>query len=64
MSGPMKGAPRDESFANTSVGKIEHSCDMLQRGDILLPFTERPAPPIKSEAHFERSRRQTASPWR
>ena len=33
--------------------KIEHSCDLLQRGDIVLPFTERPAPPIKSEAHFD-----------
>jgi hypothetical protein len=40
-------------FANTSVAKIEHSCDILQRGDTLLPFTERPAPPIKYEAHFD-----------
>lgn len=40
-------------FADTSVARIERSCDMLQRGDILLPFTERPAPPIKSEAHFD-----------
>ncbi len=40
-------------FANTSVARIEHSCDMLQRGDILLPFTERPAPPLKPEAHFD-----------
>jgi hypothetical protein len=41
-------------FAKTSVGRIEHSCDTLQRGDILLPFTERPAPPLKSEASFDK----------
>ncbi len=40
-------------FANTSVATVEHTCDLLQRGDILLPFTERPAPPLKSEAHFD-----------
>jgi len=40
-------------FADTSVAKVEHSCDLLQRGDILLPFTERPAPPIKLETHFD-----------
>jgi hypothetical protein len=41
-------------FAHTSIGRVEHSCDMLQRGDILLPFTERPAPPLKSEANFDK----------
>ena len=25
----------------------------IQRGDIVLPFTERPAPPLKSEANFD-----------
>lgn len=40
--------------SNTSIAQIEHSCDMLQRGDILLPFTERPAPPLKSEDTFDR----------
>jgi len=39
---------------DTSIGQVEHSCDYLQRGDILVPFTERPAPPLKSEAGFDR----------
>jgi len=39
---------------DTSIGRLEHSCDYVQRGDILLPFTERPAPPLKSEADFDR----------
>src|ERR1039457_5470223 len=39
---------------DVSIGQVEHSCDYVQRGDILLPFTERPAPPLKSEAIFER----------
>jgi len=40
-------------FANTSVAKVEHSCDILQRGDTLLPFTERPAPPLKPVQNFD-----------
>jgi hypothetical protein len=39
---------------DTSIGQVEHACDYLQRGDILVPFTERPAPPLKSEAGFDR----------
>jgi hypothetical protein len=39
---------------DTSIATIEHSCDILQRGDILLPFAERPAPPLKSEDSFDR----------
>jgi len=30
----------------TSVAQIELSCDMMQRGDIVRPFTARPAPPL------------------
>ncbi|HUA00534.1 MAG TPA: hypothetical protein VMB02_09405 [Candidatus Aquilonibacter sp.] len=41
-------------FGNSSVARVEHSCDILQRGDILLPFMERPAPPLKSEATFDK----------
>lgn len=37
-----------------SIGRVEHSCDYLQRGDIALPFVERPSPPIKSNANFDR----------
>jgi len=39
---------------DTSIGQVEHACDYMQRGDILVPFTERPAPPLKSEAGFDR----------
>ncbi len=39
---------------NISIAQVEHSCDYIQRGDILLPFAERPAPPLKSEANFDR----------
>ncbi len=38
----------------TSVAQIENSCNYVQRGDILLPFAERPAPPLKSEDKFDR----------
>jgi len=39
---------------NTSIATVEHSCDWVQRGDILLPFAERPAPPLKSSEGFDR----------
>jgi hypothetical protein len=39
---------------NASIGQVEHACDYMQRGDILLPFAERPAPPLKSAAGFDR----------
>jgi len=39
---------------DVSIAQVEHSCDYVQRGDIVLPFSERPAPPLKSEANFDR----------
>jgi hypothetical protein len=39
---------------DTSVAQVENSCNYLQRGDILLPFAERPAPPLKPEDKFDR----------
>lgn len=39
---------------DTSIGQIEHSCNYLQRGDILLPFEVRPAPPRKPASSFDR----------
>lgn len=39
---------------DVSIGQVKNSCDYLQRGDIVLPFTERPSPPIKSEENFDR----------
>ncbi|MFZ0523684.1 MAG: hypothetical protein WAN14_19525 [Candidatus Acidiferrales bacterium] len=39
---------------NTSIAQVENSCNYVQRGDIVLPFKERQAPPLKSEANFDR----------
>jgi hypothetical protein len=39
---------------DVSIAQVEHSCDYMQRGDIVLPFVERPAPPLKAEDNFDR----------
>jgi hypothetical protein len=39
---------------DTSIAQVVRSCDIMQRGDIIVPFTERLAPPMKSEANFDR----------
>jgi hypothetical protein len=39
---------------DTSVAQVEHSCNYVQRGDIILPFQERPTPPLKLESNFDR----------
>jgi hypothetical protein len=39
---------------NTSIAQVENSCEYLQRGDIALPFAQRPAPPLKPEDKFDR----------
>ncbi len=39
---------------NTSTAQIVDSCNYMQRGDIVLPFAERPAPALKSENNFDR----------
>jgi hypothetical protein len=33
-----------------SMAEVESTCDYIQRGDIILPFQERPAPPLKQNA--------------
>jgi hypothetical protein len=38
---------------NVTIAQVAHSCDYVQRGDIILPFAERTAPPLKSEANFD-----------
>jgi hypothetical protein len=38
---------------NVSIAKIEHGCGYVQRADIVLPFVERPAPPVKSADSFD-----------
>lgn len=40
--------------SDVSIAQVEHSCEYLQRGDIALPFAQRPVPPLKSEANFDR----------
>jgi hypothetical protein len=37
-----------------SIAKVEDACDFVQRGDIVLPFMERPIPQIKIESNFDR----------
>jgi hypothetical protein len=32
---------------DVSIGQVEHACNYVQRGDIVLPFVERPAPQLK-----------------
>jgi hypothetical protein len=39
---------------NVSIAQVVHACSYVLRGDIALPFAERPSPPLKSEANFDR----------
>jgi len=36
-----------------SVAIVENSCEYMQRGDVVVPFIERNAPALKSEAEFD-----------
>jgi hypothetical protein len=38
---------------NVAIAKIAVSCDLMQRGDIILPFSERPVGPYKEAASFD-----------
>lgn len=40
--------------ADVSIARIEHACDSIQRGDTILPFVERPMPPLKAAENFDR----------
>jgi hypothetical protein len=40
--------------AKTSIGTVEHQCDLLQRGDIAVPFTEEPTPALKTVKTWDR----------
>jgi len=35
-----------------STAEVASSCDYIQRGDIILPFQERPAPPLKADSQL------------
>jgi hypothetical protein len=37
-----------------SIAEVSFSCDYMQRGDVVRPFAERPAPPFKESAKFDR----------
>src|ERR1700735_3364334 len=37
-----------------SIARVVHSCNYIQRGDLILPFVERPAPPLKPEDKFDK----------
>jgi hypothetical protein len=39
--------------AKTSTAQISFSCDYMERGDLLRPFEERPAPPYKDATTFD-----------
>jgi hypothetical protein len=36
-----------------SIAQVNFSCDYMQRGDILLPYQDRPSPPFKDAAAFD-----------
>jgi hypothetical protein len=38
---------------DVSIARVDHACGLVQRGDIVLPFTERPTPPLKPETNFD-----------
>jgi hypothetical protein len=38
---------------NIAIAKVAMSCDLMQRGDIVLPFAERPAAPYKEVSAFD-----------
>lgn len=38
---------------NIAIAKVAMSCDLMQRGDIVLPFAERPVGPYKEPAAFD-----------
>jgi len=38
---------------NIAIAKVSLSCEFMQRGDIVLPYSERPAGPFKDPASFD-----------
>ena len=38
---------------NVAIAKVSMSCDLMQRGDIILPFAERPTGPYKDASAFD-----------
>jgi hypothetical protein len=44
----------EQARADLAIAKIVRGCGYVQRGDIVLPFVERPEPPLKSVDSFDR----------
>ena len=40
--------------SDVAIAEVEHTCDYVQRGDIVLPFVARVAPPLKPAGKFDR----------
>jgi hypothetical protein len=43
-----------KTLTDISIAQVTESCDYMQRGDIVVPFAERPSPLIKPATHFDR----------
>jgi hypothetical protein len=43
-----------EARPDLSIAQVERSCGYVQRADIVLPFTQRPEPPLKQVGNFDR----------
>jgi hypothetical protein len=39
---------------DVSTAQIESSCDFMMRGDVIVPFEQRPVPTLKPEKNFDR----------
>jgi flagellar assembly FlgT-like protein len=39
--------------AKTAIAQVTHTCDWIQRDDIVVPFAERPAPTYHADAQFD-----------
>jgi hypothetical protein len=39
--------------AKTAIAEVTHSCDWIQRDDIVVPFAERPAPAYHPDSQFD-----------
>ena len=39
---------------DVSIAQVQHACNFVQRGDFVLPFVERPAPPLKPREKWDR----------
>lgn len=48
--------------AKVSIAQVVLSCKYMQRGDILLPFEERPTPPFKDTSNFDHFAPVTGKP--